>query len=270
MNEAERDLIAGLFQRIRSVETARRDPEAETFITEQVARQPHAPYAMAQTIVVQERGLEAARQRIEQLERELADARADAGRLQSEEAPEPARPSAPSPWGPRAQESMARAEETRGGYGQSRHKQPGYGQGERLSPPFGAPQAGYGQPGGYGAPQQPYPTAQEPSRGGGFLSGALQTAAGVAAGALIFQGVRSMFGGEESHAAGGDAAKLDSGGDAGSAGGDASTQQIGDWYSGLFGGGDGKQADAGGQAGDGPEDDDGGLFDPGDDGDDWV
>lgn len=277
MNEAERDLIAGLFQRIRSVETARRDPEAESFITEQVVRQPHAPYAMAQTIVVQERGLEAARQRIDELERELADVRADAERLQSEEAPEPARP---SPWGPRAQESMARAEETRGAYGQSGREPPGYGQSERLSPPFGAPQggygqSGYGQPGGYGAPQQPYPTAQEPSRGGGFLSGALQTAAGVAAGALIFQGVRSMFGGEESHAAGGDAAKLDSAGDAGSAGGEASTQQIGDWYSGLFGGGDGKQADAGaqaggGQAGGGQDDDDGGLFDPGDDDGDWV
>ncbi|MDR4308489.1 DUF2076 domain-containing protein [Chelatococcus sambhunathii] len=262
MNEAERDLIAGLFQRIRSVETARRDPEAENFISEQVARQPHAPYAMAQTIVVQERALEEARQRVQQLERELTELRAGAERIEPEEAPEPPRP---SPWGPRAQETMARAEESRGGYGQTG----GYGQGERLSPPFGAPQTGYGQssygqPGGYGAPQQPYPPAQEPSRGGGFLSGALQTAAGVAAGALVFQGVRSMFGGgEEGHAGAGDAARLDSAGAAG--GGESGTQQIGDWYSGLFGGGDGRQADAGGG-----EDDDGGLFDPGDDDGDWV
>lgn len=45
------------------------------------------------------------------------------------------------------------------------------------------------------APQQ----AQEPEpqgrQGGGFLQGALQTAAGVAGGALLFEGVRSMFGG---------------------------------------------------------------------------
>lgn len=275
MNEAERDLIAGLFQRIRSVGATSRDPEAENFISEQVARQPHAPYAMAQTIVVQERALEEARQRVQQLERELTELRAGAESMGSKEAPEPPRP---SPWGPRAQETMARAQETRGGYGQTG----GYGQGERLSPPFGAPQTGYGQsgygqtgygqPGGYGAPQPPYPP-QEPSRGGGFLSGALQTAAGVAAGALVFQGVRSMFGGgEEAHAGAsagaGDAARLDS---AGAAGGDAGTQQIGDWYSGLFGGGEGRQAAAAAAAADGDgQDDDGGLFDPGDDDGDWV
>jgi hypothetical protein len=40
---------------------------------------------------------------------------------------------------------------------------------------------------------QPEPPAAE--RGGGFLSGALQTAAGVAGGALLFEGVRSLFGG---------------------------------------------------------------------------
>lgn len=45
--------------------------------------------------------------------------------------------------------------------------------------------------------QQPVPPqqAEQPARGGGFLQGALQTAAGVAGGALLFEGVRSMFGG---------------------------------------------------------------------------
>ncbi|PRH88384.1 hypothetical protein C5L14_03845 [Labrys okinawensis] len=46
------------------------------------------------------------------------------------------------------------------------------------------------QPGQF-PPQQ----AEQPARGGGFLQGALQTAAGVAGGALLFEGVRSMFGG---------------------------------------------------------------------------
>lgn len=45
----------------------------------------------------------------------------------------------------------------------------------------------------------PLQQAQDPEpqgrQGGGFLSGALQTAAGVAGGALLFEGVRSMFGG---------------------------------------------------------------------------
>ncbi|MFC2252754.1 DUF2076 domain-containing protein [Labrys portucalensis] len=43
--------------------------------------------------------------------------------------------------------------------------------------------------------QVPPQQAEQPARGGGFLQGALQTAAGVAGGALLFEGVRSMFGG---------------------------------------------------------------------------
>jgi uncharacterized protein len=59
----------------------------------------------------------------------------------------------------------------------------GFG-GQRAQAP--SPQAqGSGQP-----PEQP-----QGRQGGGFLSGALQTAAGVAGGALLFEGVRSMFGG---------------------------------------------------------------------------
>lgn len=43
----------------------------------------------------------------------------------------------------------------------------------------------------------PAPAAPGPAEpaGGGFLRGALQTAAGVAGGALLFEGVRSLFGG---------------------------------------------------------------------------
>ncbi|HWW98043.1 MAG TPA: DUF2076 family protein, partial [Edaphobacter sp.] len=70
-------------------------------------------------------------------------------------------------------------------------------------PPQGyAPQQGYAPPqaypqyapvgGGYGAP---------PMGGGGFLRGAMQTAAGVAAGALAFQGIESLMHGF-GHAAG--------------------------------------------------------------------
>ncbi len=44
--------------------------------------------------------------------------------------------------------------------------------------------------------QQQAQEPEQPARGGGgFLQGALQTAAGVAGGALLFEGVRSMFGG---------------------------------------------------------------------------
>lgn len=260
MNDAERDLIAGLFQRIRSVETARRDPEAEAFIAAEVSRQSHAPYAMAQTLVVQDRSIEAAQARIAELERELEEARAGSERPASFSQPSGSSQSAPSPWGPRAQETMARAEAARSGGGSwTRSDQP-------SSPSFGAPQTGYGQQGGYGQGQQPpgygapQPRYEEPSRGGGFLSGALQTAAGVAAGALIFQGARSIFGGddEKAQSAAGDAARAEGGtqaADAGDSGGEGATKDIGDWYSGLFGGSDGAS---------------GGDDSGGDDGGDWT
>ena len=48
-----------------------RDTDAEDFIGVQLARQPPAPYYMAQTIAVQEQALNATQARIEELEREV-------------------------------------------------------------------------------------------------------------------------------------------------------------------------------------------------------
>jgi uncharacterized protein len=206
---------------------------------------------MAQTLVVQDRSLEAAQARIAELERELEEARAETERPASFSQTAAPSQSSPSPWGPRAQETMARAEAARSGGGPWARSE------QQMSPPFGAPQTGYGQQGGYGAPQPRY---EEPSRGGGFLSGALQTAAGVAAGALIFQGAKSIFGGDEKAAgATGDAARAEGGGeaaDAAGAGDAAGTKDIGDWYSGLFGGSDSQSS--GGDDGSSGADDSGG------------
>lgn len=251
MNQTERDLIARLFERIRGVATEPRDPEAEDYISEQVARQPHAPYAMAQTVVVQDRALQAANARIEELERDLAEARGEGG--------------GPSPWGPRAQDAMGRP----GGFGAG---DDGDRRAGGYSPPFGAPRGdggagpGYGSGLAYGSPppdvgQQPQPQADAP-RGGGFLSGALQTAAGVAAGALLFQGVRSLFGGGEEGHGGGEAARF--GGEGASEAGSGSTMDsISDQFAGWFGGDRSAEPPN-------PDNDDAGGFDP-DDGDDrWI
>lgn len=77
MDTNDRQAIAGLFDKLSQVErqTPARDTEAERFISDAIARQPGAPYYMAQTVVVQEHALNAAADRIEQLEAELADAR---------------------------------------------------------------------------------------------------------------------------------------------------------------------------------------------------
>jgi hypothetical protein len=77
MDTNDRQAIAGLFDKLSHVERQMpaRDPEAERFIGEAIARQPGAPYYMAQTVVVQEHALNAAQARIEQLEGDLAEAR---------------------------------------------------------------------------------------------------------------------------------------------------------------------------------------------------
>lgn len=209
MNVDERNMIAALFERLRGAESAYRDPEAEDFIARQVIQQPHAPYAMAQTLIVQQQALDAAKARIETLQADLEEAR-NSGRGGS------FLPSAsPSPWGPRASEAMGAPS----AYGQSQQGGMFGRQGYEPSQPYGAPPS-YAQPA---------------SGGGGFLSGALQTAAGVAGGALLFEGVRSLFGGGEAHAASGEASRFadatPQSDDAPAAGG-----QEGGWFSGLLDG----------------------------------
>ncbi|RUU06668.1 DUF2076 domain-containing protein, partial [Mesorhizobium sp. M6A.T.Ca.TU.002.02.2.1] len=65
MNRNDQQAIGNLFEKLANVErqTPPRDAEAERFINDQIARQPGAPYYMAQTIVVQEQALNAAQSR---------------------------------------------------------------------------------------------------------------------------------------------------------------------------------------------------------------
>ncbi|TKD26596.1 DUF2076 domain-containing protein [Rhodobacter capsulatus] len=77
MDTNDRQAIAGLFEKLTQVERQMpaRDAEAERLIGEAIARQPGAPYYMAQTVVVQEHALNAAEARIAALEADLAEAR---------------------------------------------------------------------------------------------------------------------------------------------------------------------------------------------------
>ncbi len=139
MQAEERDLIGGLFGRLRPFEAQPRDAEAERLIAEFVRRQPAAPYLLAQTVLVQEQALKAAQERIADLEGKAASRQNDSGFLNS----------APrlGPWGARA--------------------------------PAGEP--------------MPRSVQQVPAQGGGFLRSALATAAGVAGGALLFEGIRNLL-----------------------------------------------------------------------------
>ncbi|OWJ80193.1 MULTISPECIES: DUF2076 domain-containing protein [Haematobacter] len=77
MDHNDKQAIAGLFGKLADVErqSPQRDGEAEAFIAQQVARQPGAPYYLAQTVVVQEQALNAAEARIADLEAQVHAAR---------------------------------------------------------------------------------------------------------------------------------------------------------------------------------------------------
>jgi uncharacterized protein len=196
MTPDEKTLISQLFERLRGAATAPRDADAEAFIRQQIAQQPYAPYAMAQTIVAQNHALEVLQQRLQALESGQGGQQASFSQTDSRYGDDrPAAASAGrSPWNTDRQPAG-------GSYAQQPQPMGSpYGQ-----QPMGAPggQPGYGQQPGIG--QQPSPWGQQrPAMGGGggFLQGAMSTALGVAGGAMLFQGLSGLFGGNEAHAAG--------------------------------------------------------------------
>ncbi|WP_296188644.1 DUF2076 domain-containing protein [Pseudomonas sp. UBA1879] len=191
MNSEEQTLIDGLFTKLKQAETesAPRDAQAEALIRDHLTRQPGAPYYMAQAILVQEvaiKQLEAqSRQRdeqIQQLQAELQRARAQAqtapaqgsggflssifgGGSRDQQPQQPAssfsRPSSPPP------------------------SAGGWRDGPANPPPYNPPPQG-----NYAQPQQQVPAAPI---GSGFLGGALKTAAGVAGGVMLAEGISSLF-----------------------------------------------------------------------------
>ncbi|MBL8836475.1 MAG: DUF2076 family protein [Alphaproteobacteria bacterium] len=162
MTPDERQMIAGLFDRLRQNAQPDRDREAEALIRESVGRDPAATYSLVQLALVQEHTLRMAEERIRQLEQAA-----------------PAQQPAP-------QRSFLSGLLPNAGRG---------------SAPASAPRAGFG-PAGAAMPQGPFGAAQQGAfgaqaapRGGNFLRTALATAAGVAGGALLFESMRGFFGG---------------------------------------------------------------------------
>lgn len=158
MTPEERQLLTSLFERVGATGAQPRDREAEALIAEALRRYPFAPYVLAQTVLVQDEALRAAAERINSLE-------AGAG---AEEAP-----------------SFLGRSPSRTPSGL-----PGMGVSQAPNPPAGP----------WGAPaQQPQPGSLFGGApgGGGFLRNAMSTAAGVAGGALLFQGIQNLFSGKE-------------------------------------------------------------------------
>src|SRR5438046_112064 len=184
MTPQERDLLTTLLDRLKStaVPGQPKDPDADRLIRQAVAERPDMPYYLVQTVLIQDLSLHQAQARIAELEQQLADANASQsqptsflGRLlgggQSAQ-PSGSGGATAGPWSRGPNVAPPPAQQGAPQYAQPGYAQPGYAQ------PGSAP--GVGMLGGAG--------------GGGFLRSAAATAAGVAGGALLFQGISSMFG----------------------------------------------------------------------------
>jgi hypothetical protein len=183
MTSQEEQLLKGLADRVNGTQLQEKDPEAEQFIQQNIGSNPDALYILAQTVLVQEYALNQARRQIADLRTQLQEAQ------QQQQQPkhsgsflgnllghkdEPQR-TAPPPPPPQRPPVAPQATDPVSGVG----------------PGLAYPTGGYPVPGapvGYGAPQ-----------GGGFMRSALQTATGVAAGALAFEGIESLLHGFGGH-----------------------------------------------------------------------
>jgi uncharacterized protein len=162
----EEQLLNSLAERVNSTQLEQRDPDAAALINKSFAPNPDALYILTQTVLVQNIALEQAKAQIARLQ-------------QATEAPQPARATSflgsllghrsPQP-GPAAVQSAP---------------QSGY---QPVNPQYAQPAPQFSQP-EYVQPQYVPAGGGQPS----FLRGAMQTAAGVAAGALAFEGVESIL-----------------------------------------------------------------------------
>ncbi len=184
MTPQERQRVAELFERLARLENSPREREAEELILEGLRYAPNSPYAMVQTILVQEEALERANARVQELEIQggAEPAQAGGGFLDS----------------------------LRGAFGGNA------GTPRRVSVPTAGAGRPMGVPPGFRSNAAPgsQPPQQEIGRGGGFLGQAASIAAGVVVGSMVADALRGQFGSEttaakEEQAAAGQDARTD-------------------------------------------------------------
>ena len=181
MTPQERQLVAELFDRLASLEPEPRDPDAERVIAEGFRHAPHAGYALVQTVLVQDEALKRANSRIEELQARCGE-------------------DAPHQGGgflDNMRDALLGRDDRRGsvpsvrpgGMGSSGVWGPGPAAGAGGPPMGGQPMGG--QP---GQPMGASPMGAPGFGGGSFLGTAAASAAGVIGGAMMLNGIRSMFG----------------------------------------------------------------------------
>jgi len=170
MDTNERQLISQFLDQLVQARGVTKDPDADAMIRSACAQQPDAAYLLVQKSLIQEHALKNAKTQIDQLQAELNSLRSQ---LQSGGA-------APQS----ASSSFFGGASFLGGGNAAPRPAPA---------PAYAPQQASGYP-----PAAPYAQAtpaQSSSPFGGFLANAATTAAGVAGGAFLFEGIHSLFGG---------------------------------------------------------------------------
>jgi hypothetical protein len=157
----EEQLINSLVERVNQTQLQEKDPDAEELLSKGLSGNPYALYILAQSVLIQNIALDQAKAQVAQLQQQVQQARQQPahatsflGNLLGHHDPPPPPQPAYTP------------------------VQQGY-----VPPP--PPPPGYDPQ--YAQPQ--YVQSGPPS----FLRGAMQTAAGVAAGALAFEGVESIL-----------------------------------------------------------------------------
>ena len=178
MTPEERQLVTGLFDRMRNYSLPEKDGEAEALINEQVRALPDAPYMLVQSVLVQEQALQEADSRIKALEERVRP-------LEAQQRPAGSgnflgglfgsRPAAEPPRGPSVPVIGARATPSTYAGGPP-------GTPLQTPPPAATPWS-----------------AAAPGGGGSFLRTALATAAGVAGGMLVAGAIRDLMSPAHAH-----------------------------------------------------------------------
>ena len=190
MTQQEEQLLNGLIQRVNGTELQTKDFQAEQLLQTSFGRNPDALYILCQTVLVQQfameksqADLEAARDEIARLQEAGSGEKHGSflGNLLGLTKDEPPAPQAaqqqPSYSVPTGYQPVNSAPQAPPQYGYP-PQQPGY--------PAYPPQGGYYQ-------QGPPMGGGMFGGGGGFLQGAMQTAAGVVAGEMAFRALEDVF-----------------------------------------------------------------------------
>lgn len=203
MNSDERQLITDLFSRMQSHGLAEKDTQAAALIAERVRAMPDAPYMLVQSVLVQEMALQQADQRIRDLEDQMAE-------LEQQRVPAASAGGGSFLGGLFGGSPSPAPRPTARGSVPAMGVRPTAGSRSPASPasapsPWGNAAAGANP----GSPPQAAPAA-----GGGFMRSAMTTAAGVAGGMLLADGIRNMMNGDAAKPAATDTAAADAAADA--------------------------------------------------------